>query len=152
VTTADGRDVATELVREGLARAFGICRATPDGRTAEDYRDALRDLELQAAKRGAGAWARTDWDKLPDERRAQRAEEAELKSAIGKSKPAAGFTLDPNTATREELTKLPRVGDKTAERIIAGRPYKKLEELERAGIAKKLLEELRPYLKIAGDR
>ncbi len=152
VTTADGRDVAAELVREGLARAFGVCRAAPDGRAADDYRDSLRDLELQAAKRGAGVWGRTDWDKLPDERRQQREEEAELQAAIPGKKLPVGSVVDPNTAARDELMALPGVGEKTANRIIEGRPYGKVEDLERAGVRGKLLENLRPFLRVEVKR
>jgi endonuclease YncB( thermonuclease family) len=148
VRTADGRDVAAELVQAGLARAFGVCREAPGGESADDYRERMRDLELQAAKRGKGAWAKTDWDRLPGERQAQRAEEAEWKKAIGKAELPAGFHLDPNRAARDELMRLPGVGEKIADRIIVGRPYRKLDELDRVpGLGPKMLERLRPYLR-----
>lgn len=42
----------------------------------------------------------------------------------GKAKPAAAIkTTDINTAKREELKKLPGIGDSEADKIIAGRPY-----------------------------
>ena len=112
VTDADGRDLAEQLVSRGLARAFGVARGTPAGESGEEYRERLADLELQAAKRGSGIWAHTDWDKLPVERRLERLEEHELKQAIdGTAPPPAGFTLDPNTASRDELMRLPGVGE-----------------------------------------
>lgn len=51
VTTADGEDLAERLVRLGHARASGVDRETPAGKSASDYRAYLHDLELQAAKR-----------------------------------------------------------------------------------------------------
>ena len=149
ITTADGRDLASDLVKSGLARAFGVCRQAPDGQSADDYRETLRDWELQAAKRGLGAWAKTDWDKLPGERRIQREEDAELDAAVSKGKLPPGFTIDPNTAARDELMRLPGVGEKTADAIIEGRPYKNIEDLDRVpGIGRKLLDSIRPYLRI----
>jgi competence protein ComEA len=149
VKLADGRDLAAVLVEEGLARAFGVYRETPDGRTASEYREALRDLELQAAKRSLGIWAKTNWEKLPAERGRQRAEEAELGLAAGKLETAKNLVLDPNTAARDDLLKLPGVGEMMANRIIEGRPYEKLDDLlEVPGIGSKTLERFRPYLRI----
>lgn len=46
-----------------------------------------------------------------------------------------------NTATSQEIEKLPGVGIKTAEKIIKGRPYKSISDLEKVdGIGKKRLE------------
>ena len=48
-----------------------------------------------------------------------------------------------------ELKKLPGIGDKLAERIIAHRPYKKVDDLEKVlGIGKKMMERLRPLVRI----
>lgn len=49
-----------------------------------------------------------------------------------------------NTATLEELLTLPRVSEKLARGIIAGRPYARIEDLERVhGIGPKTLEAVR---------
>lgn len=149
VTLSDGRDLATVLVSEGLARAFGVYRTTPDGRAIDAYRSELRDVELLAAKLSKGVWAKTDWEKLPVERREQRAEEADLGLAAGKSKEETKLILDPNTAARDDLQKLPGVGEVTANHIIEERPFKTVDDLGRVpGIGKKTLEKLRPHLKI----
>jgi competence protein ComEA len=52
---------------------------------------------------------------------------------------------DLNSATKDELMKLPGVGDATADKIIAGRPYKTKAELS----AKKILT-AKEYAKIRG--
>lgn len=150
VNLADGRDLAAVLVEEGLARAFGVYRETPGGKTSGEYREAMRDLELLAAKRSVGIWARTNWEKLPEERRQQRQEEADLALAAGKAEIPISLVLDPNTAARDDLLKLPGIGELMANRIIEARPFRTLEDLlEVPGIGLKTLEKLRPHLTLA---
>ena len=61
----------------------------------------------------------------------------------------AGELVDLNTATTAELETLPGVGPKTAEAIIAGRPYGAIDDLIRVkGIGEKSLEKLRPYITV----
>jgi competence protein ComEA len=147
VTCADGSDLAATLVKAGLARAYGVDAQTPDGKSAKESAAALADLELQAAKRGVGIWARTDWDKLPVERFQQRQEDEETDLAIAKRPLPAGFKLDPNTAARDDLMKLSGIGEVMANRIITGRPYQKLSDLlEVDGIGPETLKKLAPHL------
>ena len=130
VTTATGLDLAEELVESGMARAYGLCRQRPDGTTAAEWRERLRDLELLAAKEGVGAWAHTDWDKLPEERQLARAEETEIDEAMGVTqKLAPGTKIDPNTASHDELLALPGIAETMALRIIENRPYRKTDDL-----------------------
>ena len=153
ITTAAGEDLAVRLVGVGLARAFGVYRETPDKTRHDEYRERLRDLEFQAARLGKGVWAGTDWKALPFERRAQREEEAELAEATGRTGISEGEKLDPNTAARDELMRLPGVGEVTANRIIEGRPFKKIEDLDRIeGIGKATLKRLLPFLEIKPPR
>jgi competence protein ComEA len=153
VTTADGKDLAESLVRAGLARAFGVYRETPQGASAKESKEYLRDVELTAAKSGAGAWGKTDWYRLPAERRQQRDEDAELELATGVAKSTEPFQLDPNTAARDELIKIPGIGEATANRIIEERPYKTISDLDRvSGIGPKTLEKFAPFLKLPASK
>ncbi len=153
VTTADGKDLAESLVRIGLARAFGVFRATPDGISAKEYQELLRDVELVAAKAGTGTWAKTNWDLLPTERHEQRKEDAELEMAAETVKSPTAFMINPNSAARDELMKIPGVGEVTANRIIGGRPYKTLADLLNVeGIGPKSLERLTPYLALPSSK
>jgi competence protein ComEA len=51
--------------------------------------------------------------------------------------------VDLNTATAAELQKLPGVNEATAKKIVAGRPYKSVDELSQAGLAKATIDQLR---------
>jgi len=147
VETADGEDLATALVLEGLARAFGVYRGTPDGLSQDDYREQLKDAELVAARKGRGVWEFTDWDALPEERRVQRQEDAETQIALGTAPPTDPVNV--NHATRGELMRIPGIGEVTANRIIEGRPYTAIDDLQRVrGIGGKTLESIRPYVSI----
>jgi len=147
VTTSDGADLSEALVSKGLARAFGVYRETPGGVSGATFRDELADLELRAAKLGLGAWEHTDWEKLPAERGEQRSEEAEMDLATGAKREFTGPRLNPNTAARDELMTLPGIGETTANRIIQGRPYKSLADLDKVeGIGGKTLERLAEFL------
>jgi competence ComEA-like helix-hairpin-helix protein len=61
-----------------------------------------------------------------------------------KPRPVPGGRINVNTATAAELEALPGIGPVLARRIVEGRPYRSIEELERVkGIGKKRLEEIR---------
>ena len=148
VTIADGTDLATHLVGIGLARAFGVYRGSPQGLSRDDYRQALRDAELLAVGKRLGIWAYTDWDSLADERHAERMEESEARIARGVERPTN--PVDPNIAARDDLIRIPGIGEVIANRIIEGRPYRSVDELLRVkGIGHKTLESIRPWVRIA---
>jgi competence protein ComEA len=106
-------------------------------------------LELQAAKRGTGIWAHTDWDALPAERRRERDEARELNAAVDGAGPPPGFVVEINSASREDLMRLPRVGETLANRIIERRPYRRLTDLlEVDGIGPSTYRDLKPMLRI----
>ena len=150
VTTADGKDLGELLVSNGLARAHGICRARHDGQHRDIYKERLRDVELIACREESGIWVETDCDKLSKERELQREEDADL--GLGPKTPPATM-LDLNTAARDELMKIPDVGEKMADRIIEGRPYATFEKLDEVeGVGPKTLDELKKYGRIADQK
>lgn len=152
VKTSDGKDLAEHLVSQGLARAYGVYRGTPFGQSREDYQEWLKDIELQSAKQGRGIWAKTDWESLPKERRDQRRDEAEAELAKGGGKLVEGETVNVNTASRDDLMKIPRIGEKRAFAIIESRRYSKIEDLLNAdGISEGVLITIAPYLRFKDD-
>jgi len=60
-----------------------------------------------------------------------------------------GQKIPINIASKELLEVLPGVGEKTAEKIIAYRPYKKTEDLLKVpGLGKNKLKQIQPYLRV----
>jgi competence ComEA-like helix-hairpin-helix protein len=65
------------------------------------------------------------------------------------ARPRAAGRVNVNTASQAELEALPGIGPVIARRIVEGRPYRSVEELERVkGIGKKRLEEIRPLVTV----
>jgi len=147
ITLSDGRDLGAALVSAGLARAFGVLRGHPDGRSSHEYGQSLTDLEIQAAVRRKGVWAHTDWDNLPDERRMLREYEEEIRTTIRRPLVEGEFRINPNAAARDELMRLPGIGETMAIRIIEGRPYKDASALLQVpGIGKGTLDRIAPFI------
>jgi competence ComEA-like helix-hairpin-helix protein len=70
-------------------------------------------------------------------------------SKANRGRESPGRVVNVNTATQAELESLPGVGPVIARRIIEGRPYRSVDELDRVkGIGKKRLEEIRPLIPI----
>ena len=63
-----------------------------------------------------------------------------------KEAPKAAAMVDLNKATEEELTELPGVGDATAKKIIANRPYKTAEDLTKAGLSEAKIAKIAPHV------
>lgn len=61
--------------------------------------------------------------------------------------PLVSGLLNLNTATQEQLESLPKVGPALAERILAGRPYRSLQDLDAVkGIGASLMKTLTPLV------
>ena len=58
--------------------------------------------------------------------------------------------LDLNTASLEQLQKLPGLNESTAKQIIAGRPFKSVDELQKVGLSKPTIDKLAPMVTV-GD-
>ena len=67
--------------------------------------------------------------------------------------PAEGsLVINVNTATEQEIETIPKIGAARAALIIAGRPYTSVDDLLHVkGVGRKTLDEVRPYVKVAGD-
>jgi len=66
--------------------------------------------------------------------------------ASAKDKPPK---IDLNTATQQELENLPGVGEATAKKIIAGRPYSKVSDLEKAGVPKSTIDKIKSQVTVS---
>jgi competence protein ComEA len=75
--------------------------------------------------------------------------EARAQTQPPKAKSAAKVVLDLNKATAEELeADLPGVGPATAKKIIAGRPYAKVDDLAKAGVSARIIEGIRSHVSV----
>ena len=63
----------------------------------------------------------------------------------------AAAKVDLNTATAKELEDLPGVGEATAKKIIAGRPYKSVDDLTSAGISEKEMARITPLVRVGEE-
>ena len=68
---------------------------------------------------------------------------AETKAAV----PAKGL-VDLNKATAQELEALKGIGPALSKKIIAGRPYKSVDDLTKAGVPAKTVEALKPLVTV----
>jgi len=71
-----------------------------------------------------------------------------VKSKTVEAKKTAGGLVDINSATQKELEDIKGVGPAMAKKIIAGRPYKSVDELSKAGINAKAIEKMKPLITV----
>ena len=71
------------------------------------------------------------------------------RAATSKNKLAPGQVLNVNTATAQELARIPGIGPVKAEAIVNGRPYASVEDLKKVrGIKEGTLAKMRPYVTV----
>ena len=154
ITTADGNDLASLLVKNGFARTYGIGRETPDGVSRDEMIERLRDLEISAMLKRVGVWSESDPDRIAEFRSKQRSDDRELQKVrdqVTKAKAPQGL-VNLNTATEKELQSIKGIGPAFAKRIITGRPYTTVDDLLKVkGISTKKLETIRPYF-VVGNK
>lgn len=154
ITTEDGKDLATLLVKNGLARTYGIGRKTPSAIPRDEMIERLRDFENSAMLKRIGIWAESDPDIIAESRAEQRREDKELENIQNQSKdfqefPYTGSLIDINSAGEKELKTIKGIGPAIASRIISGRPYKKIDDLLKVkGIGKKKFNKIRYRVKV----
>jgi competence ComEA-like helix-hairpin-helix protein len=154
ITTADGNDLGSLLIKNGFARTYGMGRKTPNGVSRNEMIERLRDLEISAMLKRIGIWSESDPDRIAELRAKQRSEEhelQELQNRVKKAKSPQGL-LNLNTATGKELQSIKGIGPVLAERIIAGRPYKTVDDLIKVkGIGQKRFEKFRHYFVVGKE-
>lgn len=128
VITSSGKSLGGLLVREGLARAKGVGRETPNSVSKADRKEQLTDLERSAMMKRKGIWQWTDPDLLVDSRAEERLEKAVL-AQFKESITTTPKLININTCSAEELKQLKGIGKKRAEIIIQNRPYKSTDDL-----------------------
>ena len=72
---------------------------------------------------------------------AQAAKKVDAKKSI------AGL-VDINSATQKELEDIKGIGASTAKKIIAGRPYKSVDELSKTGLSAKAVQSIKPFVTV----
>jgi len=68
-----------------------------------------------------------------------------------KARGAAKALLDLNKASVDDLQELRGVGPATAKKIVAGRPYTKVDDLAKAGVTARMIEIIRPQVRVGSE-
>lgn len=136
-----GENLAEALVASGLARIYGLRANWPDGLRSTTFVNKLKNLELTAREQHRGLWDEKSFPRTATTG-AMRA------STLVGGRIEAG-TVDVNEASAAELQTLPGIGPKLAERIMANRPYLKVDDLLRvSGIGSMTIEQFRERVRV----
>ncbi len=150
IKTSDGEYLSQKLVRAGLARIHGTTRMNPEGIPSDITLRRLQDLKDLALLNHAGIWQESDPGMLFSLREEQRQEEQalrNLKREISGIPDRGGEPLDLNSANSLELQTIKGIGPVMAEKIIAARPYKSINDLLKVhGIGPAKLKDIAPHV------
>jgi len=139
IVLVNGKNLAEELVAHGHARIYGLRANWPDGPRSTTFINKLKNLELTAREKKHGVW---------DETKFPRQTESTVVSVTPTNVPTVASLVDINSASYEELQKLPGIGPKLAERIMAHRPYQNADDLDKVpGIGAVMLKRLKPLVR-----
>lgn len=171
VRTKDG-DLGEQLVANGLARIHGTKTAPPGAANAQVEIQKLESLEQDAKQKKLGGWGATSAKTAnspeppgkvspttpiaqqppkpstpPPTRPPLTIAATPVASASLVSPVQQSAKVDVNTATKDQLEKIPGIGPTLAERIIAARPFKSADDLKNVkGIGgEKRYQQIRPY-------
>jgi DNA uptake protein ComE-like DNA-binding protein len=138
------RRASPDLV-ERLERADRVERPAPDPGVREPRR-AARSAREPADARGRSESATRERG-VREPRHVSR--QSSTRDRDTDDAPTPEVPLDVNRASVPELTRLPGIGPKLAERIVQARPFEALDDLVRVqGVRPRLLARLRPLLMI----
>ncbi len=152
VVTADGMDLDQLLVKNGLARAYGVGRLDYRGTHRDERKAYLEDLEAAAMLERRGIWSATNPARIADLRADQRRESMELqaiRAELGLGGIQEGEIIAINHAGPDALQRLPGIGPALADRMVQARPFASIDDLTRVpGIGPATVERLRPHLSL----
>jgi competence ComEA-like helix-hairpin-helix protein len=135
----------------------GFSRVRPEGMDLLEisYRKCvepeIRRREIKAILQRNGIWACTVPDQLIQQQSKikNRLTKQKIRTSNTKAQHETNSLMDINSASIEDLRIVKGIGPKTAEKIVAGRPYKSMEDLLRVkGIGPKTLEKIKEHFEV----
>jgi len=157
--------------REELEALPGICEATankiiagrPYSSVADLSKAGVTEAQIQKisgmvkashvpAEKPAKAEKAEKSPKSEKAAAAPKSEPAAKETSASKGKPAASGPVDLNTASQKELEALPGVGEVTAKKIIAGRPYSSVADLSKAGVSQSTITKISPQVTVSSSK